>query len=882
MPLRANPAATCLLLAALCTAPAPSLAGTGGAARVLSGSVRLPDPGGLAVGRARILRTTLTPAELSEALAFSVTLRMRDFEGLRARIASGARVGASEMEERYLPLRSDWSRVAAWLAAQGFEETLTDRSHMSVFVRGSVAGVARALGVRFARVAADDGEYTSAVSDPALPEDFAGVVLSINGLQPQFRLRHIRPASVPAPRDLVGGLVYLTPDNIASAYNFPQGATGAGQIIAIVGEAPVVDSDLTAFWSATGVEQTPGNVTTINVNPLPTGNPTDDLVREANLDVEWAGALAPGAGIRFYLSQNVFTCFAQIQNDIPAYPAMAVVSISFADTEGDEGAMTLQTYSQVFATFAAEGVTVLAGSGDSGSNPTPGKGAGNYDASEPLSAMYPASDPSVTGVGATDVGYTGNWTYTGETVWDDITLNKSASGGGVSGYFTKPPWQAGGSVLAGHSMRCVPDVAAVSVGNLLNVNLPGFEPYTYDGVGVLLVYYKASDGTMNHYASGTSLACPVWAAVVALVNQARAAAGHGPIGFLNPYLYPLSGTGAFNDVTSGTNGAYSAGPGYDLCTGLGSPNVGNLIAELANPRAGAARRLVNISTRAQVGTGSNIAIAGFVVQGAAGTLKNVLVRGVGPALTPLGVVGALTQPALGVYDSAGALIASDTGWASAPVAGTSTVAASYRLASAADMSSAGAFALTQGSADSAMVLSLPPGDYTVQLSGYGATSGVGLAEVYELDTSAPEFLANISARCFVGTNSGVAIAGFVVRGSQPANLLVRGVGPALSAFGLTGTLAQPMIALYDSSNTLIVSDTGWGNLPVAGTSGVAASFRQATAADMSSVGAFALPAGSMDSAMVITLPSGSYTAIVSGVGGVTGTGLAEVYQLAAP
>jgi len=445
----------------------------------------------------------------------------------------------------------------------------------------------------------------------------------------------------------------------------------------------------------------------------------------------------------------------------------------------------------------------------------------------------------------------------------------------VSGYFPKPAWQNGGSVLAAQTMRCVPDVAAISDSYLQNVTLPGYEPYTYDGVGVLTYVGGAAKGV-----SGTSLSCPVWAAVAALINQARAASGSGHIGFLNPHLYPLTGTSAFYDITSGNNGAYSAGPGYDLCSGLGSPNVGNLLAALGSPTGTSTHRLVNVSTRAQVETGSNITIAGFVIQGPAGTQKSVLVRGVGPALTALGVQGALSQPVVGVYDAAsGALIASDTGWGSELVAGTSMAQVYFRSATAEDMSSVGAFALTAGSQDSAMVLTLPPGGYTVEISGVGASTGVGLAEVYELDTSAPEVLVNISARCFVGTGSEVAISGFVVEGTLPVQLLIRGVGPALAGFGLTGILAQPSIALFDSTNTLIASDTGWGNLLVAGTSAVAATYRQATAADMSSVGAFALAAGSNDSAMVVTLPPGSYTAVVSGVGSTTGTGLAEVYEL---
>jgi len=217
---------------------------------------------------------------------------------------------------------------------------------------------------------------------------------------------------------------------------------------------------------------------------------------------------------------------------------------------------------------------------------------------------------------------------------------KSASGGGVSSYFTKPSWQAGGPVLAGQTMRCVPDVSAISVGDLMNVTLPGFEPYTFDGVGVLIFRRRGRQVCVRNQPGVPGLGRRGGP------HQTRRAPppGSGPVGS-SSHLYPLSGSGAFNDITSGSNGAYAAGPGYDLCTGLGSPNVGNLIAALANPsEAGPTHRLVNVSTRAQVGTGSNIADRGICHPGPAGTQKNVLVRGIGPALAAFGVAGRFPSP----------------------------------------------------------------------------------------------------------------------------------------------------------------------------------------------------------------------------------------------
>ncbi len=845
--------------------------------RVIEGSVRLPDPGGATIGRARIVRTTLSAGELSTRVSFSVSLKMRDLAGLQAIVASGGRLSSAELETSYLPLRSDYDRVSAWLSSQGFAPTLQDRMHTSVFAEGSVEQIARVFGVQFARVAVADGEYTSAVTDPQMPGDLAPLVLSVNELQPEFRLRHVQPAARPVPLDLVGNGIFVTPDNVLAAYNVPTSATGAGQVVAIVGEAAVTNSFLTSFWTTTGVAQSVSRVTTVNVDGSSGGSGSSLPAVEATLDVEWVGAMAPASNIRLYQAQQIFQSVTAIQNDLPKYPTMSVISISFGNTEGAYGASQLQSFAQVAATIAAQGVTIVASSGDSGSNPNNSIAAGQYLATAPLAVAYPASDPSVTGVGGSTVTFTGNWMYTGEGAWSQLSdTQPSATGGGVSSTFAKPSWQNGGSVLAAQTKRCVPDVSSIADSALQNIVLsPGSSPGSYTNVGVLIVADDGKGAATVMNVGGTSLSCPVWAGIVALVNQGRANAGQGPIGLLNPHIYPLAGTNAFNDVNGGTNGAYSANVGYDLCSGLGSPNVANLITALSGATGGH-HRLVNLSVCAQVQTGANIVIAGFVIGGSSGA-KDILVRGVGPALTGFGVSGALASPVVGVYDSQNTLIATDAGWGNALTAGTSASGATYRNATAADMTTTGAFALTP--ADSAMALSLPAGSYTVQVSGAGATTGVALSEVYELSTTSSQTLKNISARCFVGTGSQVAICGFVVEGNEPAQLLVRGVGPALAAFGVSGTLAQPSIGIFDSTNTLIASNTGWGTPPIAGTSTVSVSYRQATAADMANVGAFSLKAGSADSAIVITLPPGNYTAIVSGSNSSSGTALGEVYEM---
>lgn len=268
-------------------------------------------------------------------------------------------------------------------------------------------------------------------------------------------------------------------------------------------------------------------------------------------------------------------------------------------------------------------------------------------------------------------------------------------------------------------------------------------------------------------------------------------------------------------------------------------------------------RLVNISTRATVGTGGSILIPGLFI-GGSGT-ETLLIRAAGPALAQFSVTGILATPSLSVFDSTQHLIASNTGW------GTNTDPA--QIASVA--AQVGAFAFPSGSADCALLANLPAGAYTVQVSGVGNTTGVALAEVYEVSVTGTARLANISTRATVGTGGNILIPGFAIKGSGSEQLLVRGDGPSLTQFSVPGVLAQPALGVYDSAKTLIASNTGWGT---AANSGQIASVS-------ASVGAFAFAPGSADSAQIVNLAAGSYTIQISGVGGTTGVALAEVYEV---
>ncbi|HEY1847723.1 MAG TPA: hypothetical protein VGG37_00895, partial [Opitutaceae bacterium] len=261
-------------------------------------------------------------------------------------------------------------------------------------------------------------------------------------------------------------------------------------------------------------------------------------------------------------------------------------------------------------------------------------------------------------------------------------------------------------------------------------------------------------------------------------------------------------------------------------------------------------RIINLSARANVDKVNQL-ITGFVISGSGS--KQIVMRGVGPTLANFGVSGSLGQPVLTLYSS-GTQVDTNSTWG-----GGSLLAQAF--------AAVGAFALPSDSADTAILAPLQAGPYTSQVSSANGASGVALAELYDADTGTPKArMVNISARADIGGSGSILIAGFVISGNTPITVLIRGVGPSLTQFGIASPIAAPQLALYDTNNNVLQTNTGWG-----GSASLAQTFSQ--------VGAFKLLAGSADAAMVVTLPPGAYTAEMSGIGGATGDGLEEIYEV---
>jgi hypothetical protein len=275
-------------------------------------------------------------------------------------------------------------------------------------------------------------------------------------------------------------------------------------------------------------------------------------------------------------------------------------------------------------------------------------------------------------------------------------------------------------------------------------------------------------------------------------------------------------------------------------------------ATVGGPPTGSAR-IINLSIRSFVGTGADLVTVGFAISGSGS--KQMLIRADGPTLASFGVGGLLSNPQLSIFNSSQVMMDTDTAWGGgAPLADV--------------FAAVGAFALPATSADSAVFLPLAAGTtYTAGVTGVNGTTGVALAELYDADPgNPPTRLVNVSARALSGTGSNVMIAGFVIGGSGTETLLIRGIGPGLTQFGVSGVLATPQVTLFNQAGMAIGTNTGWG-----GGSALTAAFAQ--------VGAFALPAGSADSALLVTLPSGSYTVEVAGTNNSTGVALVEVYEV---
>ena len=428
---------------------------------------------------------------------------------------------------------------------------------------GSQAAMERAFDVKLTHHKVGDTTYRVRQGSICIPSELVGVIEAVLGLdnrpqaKPHFRVQKSTPADDPNPASPDGRIirahaanVSYTPVQVAHLYGLPAGASATGQTIGILElGGGYRKADLTAYFQALG-QATP-TVTAVSVDKGKNAPSTaDGADGEVMLDIEVAASVAAGAKIVVYFAPNTDQGFidaiSTAVHDTTNKPS--ILSISWGGPESSWTQQSVTALDQACQAAAALGVTITVACGDDGS--TDGGTGNNVD--------FPASSPHVLACGGTKLLASGD-AITSEVVWNELASNEGATGGGVSSLFPKPSWQSTANTPAppdSNGGRGTPDVA----GNA--------DPATG--------YQIRVDGQTS-VIGGTSAVAPLWAGILAVANaQSKIAAG-----FVNPTLYAANAHSAFRDITEGSNGAYSAGPGWDPCTGLGSPNIPNLLSLLS-------------------------------------------------------------------------------------------------------------------------------------------------------------------------------------------------------------------------------------------------------------------------------------------------------------
>jgi kumamolisin len=517
------------------------------------------------------------PAPLDDSQVITVTVLLRRRAEVPAELVQGPQtISTSELGERYGADPADAQLVSEVLGSYGLTVTETHLESRRMKVSGTIAAMQSAFGTTLSAVTSPhpdgsgDVQHRYRTGALSVPAQLSGIITAVLGLddrpqaRPQFRRRPAgtaAPATTAAPAPAATGGP-LTAPQVASFYKFPSGTDGTGQTVAIIElGGGYSQSDLSTYFAGLGLSVP--SVTAVGVDGG-SNSPGQAADGEVELDIEVVGGVAPGAVQVVYFATNTDQGFIDaISQAVHATPSPIAVSISWGQSEDQWSAQSRDAMDQAFTDAAALGATVTAAAGDNGSSDDP-------NGQTSVHCDFPASSPNVLACGGTKlIGNTSSFTITSEVVWNELASNEGASGGGVSDVFPLPSYQANAGVPKsaagtgsgqGGTGRGVPDVA----GNA--------DPLT----GYLVVV----DGNQQTV-GGTSAVAPLWAGLIARLAQATGKR----VGLLQPMLYAGASAGAaapgFNDIVSGNNGAYKAGPGWDACTGLGSPNGAGLLTLLS-------------------------------------------------------------------------------------------------------------------------------------------------------------------------------------------------------------------------------------------------------------------------------------------------------------
>lgn len=462
-------------------------------------------------------------------------------------------------------LQEDAQKVEEFAQEYGLSISETNLAKGSVTLTGTVAHFSKAFDVELLNYESPSGSYRGRTGALHIPSELDGIITAVLGLdnrpqaKPHFRVH--RPAITSHARTTQPAGTF-TPVQVAQVYDFPANADGTGQCIAIIelggGFKP---KDIQNYFKNT-LKITPPRVIAISVDGAhnkPTGD-ANGPDGEVMLDIEVAGAVAHKSTLAVYFAPNTDQGFydgiAAAIHDSQNNPS--VISISWGGPESSWSQQSLTEFNTLLEDAATLGVTVCIASGDNGSTDGVTDNLQHVD--------FPASSPFALACGGTKLTATNN-KYTSETVWNETANQEGSGGGGVSDFFAKPAFQSSAnvpvSVNPSHfAGRGVPDVSGDA------------DPIT--GYDVLV------DGQAS-VIGGTSAVAPLWAGLTACINQILGK----KVGALSSLVYtqiaPVNGT--FHDITTGDNGAYSAGPGWDACTGWGSPVGSAIVSALTGKSA---------------------------------------------------------------------------------------------------------------------------------------------------------------------------------------------------------------------------------------------------------------------------------------------------------
>ena len=520
---------------------------------VISGSERQ------AVRGARLIHNS----HPDQVIEVSVRLRSKSEtkqKELRSALEKGnfKHMSRAEFESAHGADPADLEKIKKFAQEFGLQvhATGTELARRTVVLSGTVSNLQRAFNVELNEYSHPKGNFRGRVGAISVPAEYADIIRGVFGLdnrpQAEPHFRHLQPT--PGFKSHAATVSH-DPNEVAQIYDFPPG-DGTGQCIGIIElDGGFRLDDLSNYFGSLNIKVP--QVISVSVDGG-TNSPSDpnSADGEVMLDIEVAGAIAPAAKIVVYLAQNTDQGFLDAittaVHDSTNQPS--VISISWGSAESQWTSQALTNFDEAFQAAAAMGVTVCCASGDNGSSDGVNDGNNHVD--------FPASSSFVLGCGGTTL-QASNGQIVNEVVWNDQPTG-GATGGGVSDVFPLPSWQNGFNVPAPTSQgggRGVPDVAGDA------------DPNT--GYNILVDGQSAVIG-------GTSAVAPLWAALIALINQRLGK----PIGFLNPQIYSKAiEASGLHDITKGNNGSFRAAAGWDPCTGLGSPEGAKLTAALSGTPA---------------------------------------------------------------------------------------------------------------------------------------------------------------------------------------------------------------------------------------------------------------------------------------------------------